>query len=84
MWKIEFTKSAAGELLKFPKNIQLSIKRAVCERLAVDPYRFKPLRGEWKNCFRLRVGSYRIVYEIKEKEVVVIIIKIDVRGSVYR
>jgi mRNA-degrading endonuclease RelE of RelBE toxin-antitoxin system len=65
VWKIEFTKSATKELLRSSKNIQISIKRAICEKLAAKPYKFKLLKDIWRNCFRMRVGDYRVIYEIK-------------------
>jgi mRNA interferase RelE/StbE len=84
MWTIKFTESAAKELSKCPKNIQHALKRAILERLSSDPNKFKNLQGEWKGYKRLRVANYRIIYETKEKEIVVLIVKIDVRGKVYR
>jgi mRNA interferase RelE/StbE len=83
MWKIKFTASAIEDLKKIPRNFQESIKRATCGRIAVNPHKFKPLKGDWKGCYRLRVGNYRIIYEIHEKEITVLVIKIGIRGNVY-
>ncbi|MDR2267924.1 MAG: type II toxin-antitoxin system RelE/ParE family toxin [Holosporaceae bacterium] len=33
---------------------------------------------------RLRVANYRVIYEIKDNELVVLIIEIDVRSKVYK
>ncbi|MDR1366036.1 MAG: type II toxin-antitoxin system RelE/ParE family toxin [Holosporales bacterium] len=83
MWRIEFKESAVADLKKIPRNLQISIKKAICERIAVTSYRFKPLKGEWEGCYRLRVGDYRIIYEVNKSEVAVIIIKIGIRSDVY-
>lgn len=55
---------------------KLLIKKAVEERLMVDPISFgKPLRYSLKGHRRLRVGDYRIVYRIENNTVIVIAIK---------
>ncbi|MDR1031828.1 MAG: type II toxin-antitoxin system RelE/ParE family toxin [Holosporales bacterium] len=83
MWRVILKKSAVEDLKKIPRNLQISIKKAICGRIAVTPYRFKPLKGEWEGCYRLRVGDYRIIYEVNKSEITVIIIKIGVRSNVY-
>ena len=42
------------------------------------------LKGLTPPAWRLRVGEYRIVYEIHEAEVLVIVINVAPRGEVYR
>ena len=77
MYKIKYNRNIIKNISKIPINIKRSIKKAIEERLAVDPVLFgKPLKGEWKGCYRLRVGDYRIIYEVNDLEVIVIIIKI--------
>ncbi|MBU1177273.1 type II toxin-antitoxin system RelE/ParE family toxin, partial [Patescibacteria group bacterium] len=44
-----------------------------------DPYLGKRLKGELKSYYSYRVWSYRIIYEIKKKELVILIIRIDYR-----
>lgn len=62
------------------KKIVEVIKTKLCE----NPYLGKPLVGNLSHYYRLRVGDYRIVYEIKEDEVVVIVVKISHRKDVYK
>lgn len=55
-----------------PRNIQVRIIRAIEQRLMTNPTGYgtrlaQSLRGLWK----IRVGDYRIVYEIEEKTVTV-------------
>ena len=60
------------------------IKKAIEERLSVDPIGFgRPLRYSLKGHRRLRVGDYRIVYRIDSKVRIVIIIAIKHRKDVY-
>jgi mRNA-degrading endonuclease RelE of RelBE toxin-antitoxin system len=52
------------------------IKRAIEERLMIDPISFgKPLRYTLKGYRRLRVSDYRIVYRIETKTVIIVAIK---------
>ncbi len=52
------------------------IKQAIEERLMVDPIGYgKPLRYNLKGGRRLRVGDYRIVYQINEQIVTILAIK---------
>lgn len=67
-----------------PKTEQKIIKKAIEERLMVDPIGFgKPLRYSLKGHRRLRVSDYRIVYRIEPNQMAVIIIAIKHRKDVY-
>lgn len=60
------------------------IKRAIEERIMVDPIGFgKPLRYSLKGHRRLRVSNYRIIYRIEANHHRVIIVGIKHRKDVY-
>ena len=66
----------AEDLTGLPANIRARIIRAVDRRLTTEPTRYgvrlsQSLGGLWK----IRVGDYRIVYEIEEKKVTVCAIR---------
>lgn len=68
-----------------PKSAKTVIKRAIEQRLMIDPIGFgKPLRYSLKGHRRLRVGDYRIVYRIEPEQQRVIIIAIQHRRDVYK
>jgi mRNA interferase RelE/StbE len=46
------------------------------------PYPYSKIKGE-VNTYRIRVGEYRIVYEVDKIENIIRILKIDKRGRVY-
>ena len=52
--------------------------------LANDPMIGKPLRYKLKGFRRLRIGKYRIIYTIKEKEKLIFVVALDHRKKVYR
>ena len=59
-----------------PKIIRVQIKRAIEERLTIDPIGLgKPLRYNLKGLRRLRVGDYRIIYHIQGKKITISAIK---------
>lgn len=84
-YAVKFTKNALKELKKLPKLAQDKILDSL-EVLAVNPYaevlNFKKLRGNQK-LFRIRVGDYRIIYEIHGHELVIIVVRIGHRKDVY-
>lgn len=47
------------------------------------PQGVKKLAGEG-NLYRIRDGSYRIIYTIQDKELIVLVVKIGDRKEVYR
>ena len=68
-----------------PRNIAMLIREKM-EQVAVDPFapisNAKKLQG--RSGYRLRVGDWRVIYEINNDQVVIIVIKIAPRGEVYK
>lgn len=85
-YKIEFTKSALKEFKKVSKKIRDKLLEAL-ELLATNPYseliKSKKIRGA-QNLFRIRIGDYRVVYEVQKNILKIIVIKIGHRREVYR
>ena len=48
------------------------------------PPQAKALQEPWKGHFRLRVGDYRILYTIEDDRLLVLVVKVGERGTVYR
>lgn len=83
-YQIKWTNSAKKELKKLDKNIINRLIDAV-EELAKNPYPqgVKKLVNS-KNNYRIRVGDYRIIYEIKSSVLIIYIIKVGNRQSIYK
>ncbi|MEW5828965.1 MAG: type II toxin-antitoxin system RelE/ParE family toxin [Chloroflexota bacterium] len=85
MYKVIFTAQAAKTLLKMPRNTAQAIREKL-DQVAADPFasipNAKKLQG--RPGYRLRVGDWRVIYEINRDEVVIIVLKIAPRGEVYR
>ena len=84
-YRIEYLDSVVAEdIPSLPKRMRALIKRAIEERLAVDPVGLgKPLRYSLKGHRRLRVGDYRIVYRIDPEKQTVVVVVIKHRKDVY-
>lgn len=84
---IEFTKSAKKEFDRLSKPVQKRVVRSL-QLLQSDPYSdllpIKRLQGSQEKLYRLRIGDYRIVYEVQDTRLLVIVIKIGHRRDVYR
>lgn len=85
LYEVEYLVSVFEEDIPLlPKKAKNIIKKAIEERLMIDPIGFgKPLRYSLKGHRRLRVGDYRIVYRIHPDKKLIIIIAIKHRKNVY-
>lgn len=84
-YNIEYLEAVVkDDIPALPKKIQSAIKKAIDERLMMDPIGFgKPLRYSLKGHRRLRVSDYRIVYRIEPKTNTVLIVAIKHRKDIY-
>ena len=81
---IEYRKSLTRkDIPALPNTISKLIKKAIEERLAIDPIRGKPLQYHLKGYRRLRVSSYRIIYSIDMPAHKVVVIAIRHRKNIY-
>ena len=85
MYKIIFAKEAQKALLRLPRNTAVLIRQRL-EQLAIDPYasNTNAKRLQNRSGYRLRVGDWRVIYEIQNDEFVILVLKIAQRGEVYR
>ncbi|MEY4311124.1 MAG: hypothetical protein RLZ71_1050 [Actinomycetota bacterium] len=85
MWKIVFLRRATKELQKLDPAIQGLITSYVSmlERHP-DPLSLaKPMKGEWVGCYRFRVAKYRLLCEPFEDYLLIEVIRVGKRDSVY-
>jgi mRNA interferase RelE/StbE len=81
---IQFAPSAERELEKLPKPIQVRIGLALAG-LAVDPRPsgVKKLKGQHYDRYRIRLGDFRVIYEVHDSELVVLVVKVGNRDDLY-
>jgi len=86
VWRVEFDPDAARELRKLGHEARRTIQNYLRERIATanDPRRLgHTLLGDLQGLWRYRVGDYRIVADIRDREILVMIITVGHRRNVY-
>jgi len=82
-YSLKIKQSAFKELQRLVKKDRSRIVEAV-DQLAEQPHVGKLLKGGFSGLRRIRVGNYRIIYEINDGEVLIIVLRIAHRREVYR
>ena len=82
-YSLQIKESAFKELQRIDKPQRLRIIEAI-EALPGHPLAGKSLKGDFSGLRRIRVGYYRVVYELIEQQVLILIIRVAHRKSVYR
>jgi mRNA interferase RelE/StbE len=84
MYKVVTTKSFDNSLTKLPANWRKRIVTKVKE-VAADPYapnnNLKRLQG--RDGYRLRIGDWRVIYELHDDRLVMLVLEVGPRGGVY-
>ena len=85
-YSIEFAKEAESDFTILVRSDRRLAERVVAkiESLGAHPTEGKPLAGNHKGEFSLRVGSYRVVYELDAARRIVYVLTIKHRKHVYR
>jgi len=82
-YRLSFKASVAKDLRQIPKHDVLSILKRI-EGLTDDPRSSGSEKLSGQERFRVRQGTYRIIYEIRDQELIVMVVKIGHRRDVYR
>lgn len=82
IYKIRLERSVLKDIKRLSKADKGRIKQSV-DQLAENPRKGDPLKGQFKGLWRLRVGSYRIIYSIKDDQLTILILRIGHRKNVY-
>ena len=80
-------RTAEKQIQKLSRPAQESIVRFLRERVqpAGDPRQFgKPLHGDKGGMWRYRVGDYRLICDIQDERITVLVIRVGHRQDVYR
>jgi mRNA interferase RelE/StbE len=82
-FSVRIKASAAKALQKIPRPDRLRLIETI-DRLGESPMAGGALKGEFSGLRRLRVGTYRIIYEVVDDELLVLVVRIGHRKDVYR
>lgn len=86
MYELHFLSSAKKEFMKLDTQAQKIIKEKLLI-LTTNPdtlkNNIKALKGEYKGKFRLRINRYRVIFQVKDEELIIIVVRIGHRKEVY-
>jgi mRNA interferase RelE/StbE len=82
-YSLVFKKPVAKDLRNIPKKDIKRILKCV-ELLCSDPGAEGCIKLSGQECYRVRQGVYRIIYEIQETELIVMVVKVAHRNVVYK
>ena len=86
-WLIKFDDAAQKDLIKIDKPLAKRITAFLRERISVmdNPRSIgEPLKSSKGDLWRYRLGDYRIICEINDNAVCILVVKIGNRREVYR
>jgi mRNA interferase RelE/StbE len=87
LWTIEIKRTAEKQIQKLDRKAQELIVRFLRERVAPadNPRQWsKPLHGEKPGLWRYRVGDYRLICDIQDEKITVLVLTVGHRKDVYR
>ncbi len=84
MYSIRIKRSALKALSKLPEKESAKISNAI-DKLAEDarPNGCKKLEGR-DDAYRIKSGNYRIIYEINDGELLILVLEIGNRKEIYK
>ena len=53
------------------------------ERILLKNGNIKRLKGSLEGCYRLRLRTYRVIYEKRENELIILVLRVGSRGDIY-
>jgi mRNA interferase RelE/StbE len=85
VWAIEITRTAEKQIKKLDAPAQKSIVRFLRDRLksVENPRQWgKPLRDDKKGLWRYRVGDYRLICDIQDERITVLVLEVAHRKDI--
>jgi mRNA interferase RelE/StbE len=85
MYTVITTKSFNKAIAKLPANRQ---KRIVAKIREVAANHYAPNNNltklQGRDAYRLRVGDWRVIYELHDERLVMLVLEVGARGGIYR
>ncbi|MBF0521733.1 MAG: type II toxin-antitoxin system RelE/ParE family toxin [Candidatus Omnitrophica bacterium] len=85
MYKVFYLDSVEQDFESLDKQVRRRVLDKIENHLAKDPKGLgKPLTGPLKGLWRYRVGDFRVIYKIADKEILILIARVGHRKNIYR
>ena len=81
-YQLLYLPGAEKDIQALPGSVIGRVRRGL-EQLAENPRLGKPLHGELVHFWSYRVGDYRVVYEIRNDELIVLVVMLGHRREIY-
>jgi mRNA interferase RelE/StbE len=82
-YSLRIKASASTEIRALPKSDRERVVVAI-DSLREDPHQGTQLKGTRTGLRRLRVGRYRVIFEVQKDVLIVLVLRVGHRGDVYR
>lgn len=82
-YTIFLTKKAQKQLDKLNNNVAEPIIEAI-SKLENNPYPSGSIKLKGRESYRIRVGDYRIIYEVQDDELIIDVIALGHRKNIYK
>ncbi len=84
-YRLEISRDAQRDLSKLDKETLIDIRKRL-ERLAeeADDIRHLALKGDFAGLYKLRVGRYRVIYDLRTDIQVIVVVRAGKRSDIYR
>lgn len=84
-YEIEYHPKAQKGFLALPAKAQRRLAQVI-DALAENPRPVgcKKLGGKLADLYRVRSGNYRVVYQLKDKKLIIYLLRIGKRGDIYK
>lgn len=85
-YKLEISKAAQDDLKKLDKLVLQAVRdRLLKLSETADSIAHLALKGRFSGLYKLRVyGKYRVIYELKREEQVIVIVRVGNRSDIYK
>lgn len=84
-WRVVWDPHTRKDLERIGRPAAERIREAVLSRLSMNPHLGRALRTSSQlPLFRFRVGDYRVIYALREQELLILIVRVGHRREVYR
>lgn len=86
-WRVEISATAGKQITKLDRQVQSAIVRFFRERIepCEDPrHSGKALKGDKGELWRYRLGDYRIICQIRDDVVTILVLRVGHRREIYR
>ena len=86
-WTVRISDVAEKQLRKLDRPVQKRILDWLSDRIedCKNPRHFgEPLKGDHAGLWRYRVGNYRVLCNIQDREIIVLVLTIGYRKEIYR